>query len=48
MFAYKISWKDEKIIDTTLGKSEQFSIDKNLLKHTLILILPNTNEKNTL
>ena len=40
IFAYKITWREERIIDTTLSESCQFIGDKNLEKHTLILILP--------
>jgi len=40
IFAYKLSWEDENIIQTTLSDSDNFTNKKNLSKHTLILILP--------
>lgn len=41
VFAYKISWQDEIIIETTLENSERDIKGKQLNKHTIILILPN-------
>lgn len=40
VFAYRLSWDDENIIQTTLCNSDNFSNKKNLYKHTLIQILP--------
>jgi len=40
IFAYKISYPDEIIIDTSLGNSEEDLINKKIDKHTLILIVP--------
>ncbi|MCZ2356774.1 MAG: hypothetical protein LC115_08840 [Bacteroidia bacterium] len=39
IFAYKISYPDEIIIDTNLGNSERDLADKKIDKHTLILII---------
>ena len=41
IFAYKISWQDEIIIETTLKNAEKEIKGKELNKHTIILILPN-------
>jgi precorrin-4/cobalt-precorrin-4 C11-methyltransferase len=41
IFAYKISWHDEIIIETTLENAEKNIKGKELSKHTIILILPN-------
>lgn len=40
IFAYKISYPDEIIIDTNLGNYERDLVDKKIDKHTLILIIP--------
>lgn len=40
IFAYKLSWHDEKIIETNLSSSGNFTNNKNFSKHTLILIFP--------
>lgn len=40
LFVYKISWGDQKIIDTTLGDAYRFINDESLSKHTIILIKP--------
>ncbi len=41
IFAYKISWQDEIIIETTLENAETDIKGKELNKHTIIFILPN-------
>lgn len=41
IFAYKISWQDEIIIETSLENVEKDIKGKELNKHTIILILPN-------
>lgn len=40
IFAYKISWQDEIIIETTLENAETDIKGKELNKHTIIFILP--------
>lgn len=41
VFAYKVSWGGEQIIDTNLKNIEKDIKDKILDRHTIILILPN-------
>jgi precorrin-4/cobalt-precorrin-4 C11-methyltransferase len=40
VFAYKVSWNDEKIIDTNLKEADIDIESENLEKHTIIVILP--------
>lgn len=41
VFAYKVSWNDQQIVDTTLKNVENDIKGKVLSWHTIILILPN-------
>lgn len=41
IFAYKISWQNELIINTTLKNVDNDIKDKEINKHTIILIIPN-------
>lgn len=43
VFAYKVSWIDQQIIDTTLMNIDKDIKGKDLSRHTIILILPKIN-----
>lgn len=40
IFAYKVSWEDEQIIETNIKEADKALLGKDISKHTLIYILP--------
>ena len=40
VFAYKLSWNDEVIVNTTLQNVDNDIYNKELDKHTIIFIIP--------